>query len=71
VDTERTVVEASARKWAIEHRYRLLFVSAKSGEGIEELKSEMIDQYLKKKTGNREINRINLGLPLKNERPCC
>jgi small GTP-binding protein len=70
-DLDRDVGEADARKWASERHFPVLFVSAKTGEGIEELKGEIVDQYTKKKHGSRVMNRIELDLPEKTAPGCC
>jgi Ras-related protein Rab-5C len=70
-DMERRVSEVDARTWANDHHFPVLFVSAKSGEGIDGLKTEIVDQYMRKKRGHRPVNRIELGLPEKRKAECC
>jgi Ras-related protein Rab-5C len=70
-DADRTVLEADARKWAGARNFPVLFVSAKSGEGIEALKSEIVEQYVRKRQGRRAVTRIELGVPEKKEPDCC
>jgi small GTP-binding protein len=71
IDADRILLEADARKWASARNFPVLFVSAKSGEGIEALKSEIVEQYVKKKQGKRSMTRIELGLPEKKQEDCC
>jgi Ras-related protein Rab-5C len=71
IDAGRLVSEADARKWASERSFPVLFVSAKTGEGIETLKSEIVEQYVKKKQGQRVISRIELRLPETKQSECC
>jgi Ras-related protein Rab-5C len=70
-DMGKKVSEADARNWAAEHHFPVLFVSAKSGEGIGALKTEIVDQYMRKKRGHHVISRIELGLPEKKTADCC
>jgi Ras-related protein Rab-5C len=71
IDADKIVSEADARKWASTRSFSVLFVSAKTGEGIEALKSEIIEQYIKKKQGRRLMSRIELGMPEKKQEECC
>jgi Ras-related protein Rab-5C len=71
IDAEQVVSEVDARRWANQRSFPVLFVSAKSGEGIEVLKSEIVEQYVKKKQGRRVMSRMELGLPEKNQSDCC
>jgi Ras-related protein Rab-5C len=70
-DAEAGVSEADARRWAGERRFPVLFVSAKTGEGIDALKGEIVDQYLRRKGGARAMHRIELGAPERAPGGCC
>jgi small GTP-binding protein len=70
-DVEHIVDEGEARRWANERHYPVLFVSAKSVEGIEALKKEIVEGYVKKVTMRRNPQRIEFGTPGRNADPCC
>jgi Ras-related protein Rab-5C len=71
IDADAIVLESDARKWASARGFPVLFVSAKSGEGVEGLKSEIVEQYVRKKQGRRAMTRIELGVRERKEPECC
>jgi Ras-related protein Rab-5C len=71
IDAERLVSETDAKKWANLRNFPVRFVSAKSGEGIEALKSEIVEQYIKKKQGGRLASKLDSGVPEQKQSECC
>jgi small GTP-binding protein len=69
-DLGHRVSEADVRRWGSERNFQVLFCSALSGEGIDGLKHQIIDLYVRKMTG-KLLNRIELNKPAIREVDCC
>jgi Ras-related protein Rab-5C len=69
-DCEHEVTTEEARAWATGHSFPFITVSAKTGEGIEALKGEIIESYAQKKIGRR-VHRIGVDVNQTEQPECC
>jgi 50S ribosomal subunit-associated GTPase HflX len=69
-DLGHLVSEADARRWGTERNFQVIFCSALSGEGIDGLKHQLVDLYVRKMTG-KLLSKIELNMPAVREPTCC